>query len=74
MLLACSNMTLPDSWSSSGACHPPCVKPPSWSSSGSPSTQRRPARSLAVVARWCTPAVVGTVTAFPASRRRARCP
>ena len=36
MLLACSNMTLPDSSSSSGACHPPCVKPPSRSSSGPP--------------------------------------
>jgi two-component system, NarL family, nitrate/nitrite response regulator NarL len=22
-------MTRPDSWSSSGACHPPCAKPPS---------------------------------------------
>src|SRR5206468_4069634 len=36
MLLACSNMTLPDSSSSSGACHPPCAKPLSRSSSGPP--------------------------------------
>ena len=36
MLLACSNMTSPASSSSSGACHPPCVKPPSRSSSGAP--------------------------------------
>ena len=36
MLLACSNMTPPDPWSSSGACHPPCVKPLSRSSSGPP--------------------------------------
>jgi hypothetical protein len=36
MLLACSNMTPPDSWSTSGACHPPYVKPLSRSSSGPP--------------------------------------
>ena len=30
------NMTSPDSWSATGACHPPCAKPPSWSSSGPP--------------------------------------
>src|SRR5215211_2073970 len=36
MLLACSNMASPDSWSTSGACHPPCAKPSSRSSSGPP--------------------------------------
>src|SRR5258708_5035119 len=36
MLLACSNMTLPDCGSATGACHPPCGKPPSRSSSGPP--------------------------------------
>jgi hypothetical protein len=28
MFVGCSNMTRPDSWSASGACHPPCAKPP----------------------------------------------
>ena len=39
MLLACSNMTLPDSWSSSGACHPPCVLEGGYSH-GVPSDER----------------------------------
>ena len=42
MLLACSNMTPPDSWSASGACHPPCAKPPSRSSSGPPGAYATP--------------------------------
>lgn len=36
MLLVCSNKNPPESWSASGACHPPCTKPPSLSSSGAP--------------------------------------
>ncbi len=36
MLFACSKTLSPPSWSISGACHPPCVKPPPSSSSGPP--------------------------------------